>query len=34
MRKTDLAALPGVVEVLSGTVAGHTFHLLRKEGTP
>ena len=34
MRKTDLAALPGVVEILSGTVAGHTFHLLRKEGTP
>ena len=34
MRKTDLAALPGVVEILGGTVAGHTFHLMRKEGTP
>ena len=32
LRRIDLAGLPGVVEVLRGTVAGHSFHLLRKEG--
>jgi 4-amino-4-deoxy-L-arabinose transferase-like glycosyltransferase len=32
LRRIDLARLPGVVEVLRGTVAGHSFHLLRKEG--
>jgi 4-amino-4-deoxy-L-arabinose transferase-like glycosyltransferase len=31
LRRIDLAGLPGVIEVLGGTVAGHSFHLLRKE---
>jgi len=30
--QTDVRALPGVVEVLRGTVAGQGYHLLRKEG--
>lgn len=32
LRRIDLSRVPGVVEVLRGTVAGHDFHLLRKEG--
>ncbi len=32
LRLVDLARVPGVVEVLRGSVAGHSFHLLRKEG--
>ena len=32
LRRVDLAGVPGVVEVLRGTVAGHSVHLLRKEG--
>ena len=31
LRRIDPARVPGVVEVLRGTVAGHSFHLLRKE---
>ena len=34
LRRVDMTAHPGVVEVLHGTVAGNTFYLLRKEGSP
>lgn len=32
LRRVDLTGVPGVVEVLRGTVAGHSVHLLRKGG--
>ncbi len=34
LEQTDLKAVPGVVEILRGSVAGQGYHLLRKGSTP
>ncbi len=34
LSQTNLTTIPGVVEILRGTVAGQEYHLLRKEAAP